>query len=336
VKKQQAMLLLGPVCALVSGTLGYNYYVFGDPLRSGYNFFCAVPYDYAALTLSFRYLFDNLSPAWSSGVLIAVSLAWLWWHSENHSREQADLYNLAMIAAFSATAFHLVYFYPWTFFYMPSVAVLVPFVAAAVALALRRAGLEVGSKTGWLFLVVIAIGFRLATGILSHPHQRAADLSDRIASVVNGAQAVLITGLPEPFVRHHSQRLSRVEVIPVSRRVEYANKVVAMKRCLHATFSPQEVADVRTLVTAGCPVQEIYPAVATEALSLLRSLVHTGDKRVLIETEYTSVEEQRLLQAHFIFSQVASGVFQLRLEEAAVNGSLTERLGPDVVAAAEE
>jgi hypothetical protein len=109
-----------------------------------------------------------------------------------------------------------------------------------------------------------------------------------------------------------------------------------MKRCLHATFSPQEVADVRTLVTAGCPVQEIYPAVATEALSLLRSLVHTGDKRVLIETEYTSVEEQRLLQAHFIFSQVASGVFQLRLEEAAVNGSLTERLGPDVVAAAEE
>jgi len=58
--------LVVPLAAAATATLGYNAFVYGSPWRSGYNFWCPIPYDFPALTFSQSYLRRGLALLWST------------------------------------------------------------------------------------------------------------------------------------------------------------------------------------------------------------------------------------------------------------------------------
>src|SRR5262249_17595281 len=72
-------LLFTPMTLLLLATIGYNEATFGDPLRNGYHFWVAVPYDIPRLTFSLRYVPENLrTAAIDSGLALLALLCALW------------------------------------------------------------------------------------------------------------------------------------------------------------------------------------------------------------------------------------------------------------------
>ena len=59
-KIKAILLLFLPVIAYEVSNLAYNWFVFGSPLRSGYQFWLPVPYDYPSLLFNISYVSENI------------------------------------------------------------------------------------------------------------------------------------------------------------------------------------------------------------------------------------------------------------------------------------
>jgi hypothetical protein len=107
-------LLVTPSLALGAATAWYDAATFGSFSRTGYHYWCPVPYDFSGLTIGLRYVSMNLAGLLRFGsiaglVLGATGAAVLLAHKRDSARRILTFFALA---ALPGTLLHLVYFYP--------------------------------------------------------------------------------------------------------------------------------------------------------------------------------------------------------------------------------
>src|SRR5262245_4055895 len=112
--------LVMPSLAVFAATAWYNAATFGSWQRTGYNYWCPVPYDFLSLTFGLRYLSRNLEQLLTAPRIVALILSGIGAAvllARNRAGARQALTYLAL-AALPGTLLHLVYFYPEARFHL--------------------------------------------------------------------------------------------------------------------------------------------------------------------------------------------------------------------------
>jgi 4-amino-4-deoxy-L-arabinose transferase-like glycosyltransferase len=271
-------LLAFPSIVVAAATGWYNAATFSSFFRSGYHYWCPVPYDFPGMTFGLRYVPQNLARlmtpsrvavlalgAAGAGVLLA----------QGRGTVRRALTYIAL-AAVPGSLLHLVYFYPEARFHI-----------FVLALASILGGAGLGSLAGWAVrgrLWPIPLVLALAAFVPPRegsppPHLRIA--AETIARETP-SDAVVVSGIDPVFLEPYLVRDASRTIVPASRSIEYASKLVAPERIGAIDPPPRGPTDQRApgLLRAGAI--EPFPVVATESREKLASWVREG-KRVFID-----------------------------------------------------
>ncbi len=259
----------------------YNLHAFGQWSRTGYQYWCAVPYDYFGLTFSAAYLLPNLrmlatvrvGVLLAAGVVGAVLL---------RSRDGAALRRTAAFPALSAapmSAFHLLYFAAGVRFHLLALAGL-----AVVA------GVGIGSRVPrrlrcWAWAPpLLALPLALAAPASEGPEHYRRSVAEAIAQNTP-RDAVIVTAIDavflDPYLVQHSGRL----IVPIDRDVEYASKVIVRRRTASPNPPPVSAVDhcAEGLLRAGAI--RPFPYTADEAPERIAAFIREG-RPVYVDHSY--------------------------------------------------
>ena len=243
-------LFLIPLAAAAIASALYNRAAFGSPWRNGYHFWTPVPSDYPSLTFSLAYVRTNL---WVVGhtalpVLIGViALAWIIlkatsWNVAPQASRQRLLQFLFFVVLTTGPilVFHLFYFFPTDRFHLP-------LLAGTAVIAGSLVGLLVGERWTRLLnlllpvLLLLAVIYRVLTPEPA-PARRVA--ADQIRQQTP-ANAVVLSAIDPVYLERLAAAGSSRRIVPLSRRVEYASKVIAPRRIDHPNPPPANWHDHR-------------------------------------------------------------------------------------------
>ncbi len=283
------MAFCAPVALGVIASLGYNSVVFGSPFRTGYHFWTSVPYDYPDLTFSTLYLGENLSVLWRSFAIPLVVLAFVATFLLRRQTGDAfgggatttkNLESFLILGLFPMVIFYLFYFYPGVRFHL-SVMTL-----SAIVVGGAMGRLLIKSPT-WILagiLVLVLLGVSYARSIQPTPRSKKAEAIEAIvkhtpddAWVISSVEPAYI----EYFVAKDSERI----VIPLSRHVEYASKLITPKRVENPVPRPTKWAQHRHPGVRKGGAHDAIAIVASESLDLIIEKVSSGDE-VYIDLSY--------------------------------------------------
>ncbi len=310
--------LLFPMGAAIGDTLAYNAATFGSPLRNGYKFWAAIPMDYPSLIFSPSYLPINLAligrTVFPIYVVICIG-AWL----IVRKREPAtlgssragfrDALTFLTLTTGPILLFHLFYFFPSDRFHIPMFAGVAIIAGGTLGLL---AGPRATSFLKWALPVILllAIGERIAVPD-PVPYRRLA--ADRIRSVTP-SNALVISAIEPVYLERLAGRGSARRIVPISRNVEYASKVLVPKKVdlPDASKLNWRVSRNPALLRGGA--QEAVQFVASEQLDAIVAQAAAGTP-VYLESTFLGDEADVLaaLQQRFVFLQRAPFLYELRL-----------------------
>ena len=316
---QRCFVLLLPLAAAAAATLVYNARTFGSPTRNGYHFWTAVPSDYPALAFSLANVPMNArvvaGPAFLVLAAIAIA-AWLFARTRCEPtvaaarRPLGHLLTFVLLTAGPILLFHLLYFFPSDRFHLPLLAGVAVIAGSALGLLIdeRRSNLFKLLIPAVLTLVIAA---RLATPS-PVPHRRAA--ADFIRSHTP-ANAIVISAIEPVYMDRLVAWKSERTVVPLSRNVEYASKVIAPTRIKNPQPPPRDWRDHRApgLINGGA--REAVPFVASEQVERLVGGAKTGRPIYLDITDVggrTDAAVVGILQKHFTFVHRGRQLYELR------------------------
>lgn len=239
-KVVSALVLSIPAIAYEAANLIYNKCVFGSPFRSGYHFWVSVPCDYPDMTFNFEYALSNVSEylhepitlvALALSVVIAVvALLMLRGRFGGVDTNKGFLWLSSYVLLQGFVLFSLYIGYYWC-----DVRFFLPFMLCEIPLFLRAAVVIVGEgkvrKTIFMSvsLAVCAGGFRLVAPryyfISNHYPIRIAEAA--VSREVLPSGAVVVQDGNPAFMDCMGQRGKRLEFLPVYRRFDYVNAMVA-------------------------------------------------------------------------------------------------------------
>ncbi len=276
-KPVRNLVLLGaPSLAVLLATLGYQARTFGDPWRTGYHYWNSVPYDYAELAFSVRYVARNLAALgpWHMALpLLALALA-IPWLARSRSTRLACL--ALVLAALPTSLFYLSYYYVDERFHLPLLAA--GCILAPVALA--RALPAFPERTTWLGLVPLAaLAFWPAPPQDPMPGRRST--ANALARLLP-EDAVVITAIDPVYLEPYLLRGTRRRVIPASRAVPYANVVAAPRRVDAPVPAPVDAFDKRCPGLLAGGAIDAVTLTAVENADAIVALVRSG-ARVYID-----------------------------------------------------
>lgn len=301
-------LLIGPSAALVIGYLIYNTAIFGNPLRSGYHYWCAIPYDFFSLTFHPRYLGSNLVALWNSGCIGLLILAALGGRTPPQQDVTRQFKKAAYLAIFTTVAVHLLYFYKSELFFLPVAALLAVPAAAGIVSFGQRAGMRWSILQAALTLGLGAILIRVALVLPAQTQNARINFVEiQLSSLPPGS--ILITGLNPAFVEAQLSGDRRIEILPISRQVEYADKVVVHRK-LALPVVPGSPSDHRSLLLPPGQFEEVYRTVALESLPRLTQALRAG-RAIFLDARFTSSTERREIGRQFNTIFVAPGLLRL-------------------------
>jgi hypothetical protein len=271
---------LAPILAMGAATMVYNHRTFGSLVRSGYHFWCPVPYDYASLVFSPEYLPENVVALLRSPFLPTLLLAVILIQVQRKSgrfrgaRGDAGL-AVAWFVALSGLpylAIHLVYFFQDTRFFLPFtilVAVLAGGLAGGLLSRVRHAGLVAAAV-----LLAVAGGMR-ATHPPPKPFVRGllAEAARRLPG-----DAIVVTATSPAYVEFALAEGTRRRVLPLDRSVEYASKVIARRRVDSPDPAPARWSDHRCAGLVRGGGEEAVAAVAAEHPDILEEALGSGTR----------------------------------------------------------
>lgn len=274
-------LLALPSLVVAAATGCYNAATFGSWHRTGYQYWCPVPYEFPSLVFGLRYIPANLASLSNVGrasvlALGAVGAAILLVFRRSESARPALLF--FALAALPGTLFHLVYFYPEARFHI---------VLLAAASVIGGAGL--GSVAAllardklWPIPLAIALAAAAPQRAPAQPYRRAT--AEAIARETP-TNAVIVSGYDPVFLEPYLLRGSARTIVPASRSVEYASKLVAPLPIRSIDPPPRGPDDTRApgLLRAGAV--DPCPLVATEAPQALAAFVRAG-RPVFIDASF--------------------------------------------------
>jgi 4-amino-4-deoxy-L-arabinose transferase-like glycosyltransferase len=311
-----AVLLL-PMAAAAGGALMYNKATFGSPFRNGYNFWTAIPYDYPNLVFSTANIAGNLGVVAGSSLpllLGAIAVAWLLARKREPAafaeaeRPLRDVITFFALTTVPILLFHLLYFFRGERFHLP-------IIAGAAAIAGSLLGLLAAPfrRTFTLLLpatalVVIASRFAVPETV---PHRRLAAERIRNSTPPN---AIVISAIDPVYLGYMAARDSARRIVPISRRVEYASKVLVPKNIEQPNPPPADWRDGGTSALLDAGARRAVSFVASEQIDSLAAEAAQGTPIYLDVTFTDSADAPVLTQLRHRFTPVqrALHLFELR------------------------
>jgi 4-amino-4-deoxy-L-arabinose transferase-like glycosyltransferase len=317
VRSTSALLL--PLVLAAATTFAYNAATFGSPLRNGYKFWAPVPMDYPSLIFSASYVQLNLWVIGSSAFplyLAVCVVAWLVVRKREPAslassrRPFQDLLIFLVLTTAPILLFHLFYFFPGDRFH-------IPMFAGAALFAGAMLGLLFTPRTTRLLklllpvILLLAIGARIAVPE-PVPHRRLA--ADRVRTYTP-SNAIVISAIEPVYLERLAAHGSARRIVPISRNVEYASKVLASKRIdlpNPSAFS-WRVNRREDLLRGGA--QEAVRFVASEQLEAIVAQAAAGTPVFLDTTSISELDADMLtaLQQRFSFVKRAPLLYELQL-----------------------
>jgi hypothetical protein len=290
--KASLALLLAPSLAVALATGWYHVRTFGGWFRSGYDYWCPVPYDVPGLTFGPGYLAENLGRLLTASriavLLFGAAGAALLFARRRDAMSPVLVY--AALVALPGTLLHLFYFYPETRFHL---------------FVLAFASVIGGAAAGWLAsaavrerlwplpALVLLAAFLLRPSPDAPPYRR---LAAEAMARETPEDAVIISGLDPVFLSPYLLRDASRILIPASRTSEYADKLIAPAPIGRLDPPPKGPHDHRAPALRKAGALDPCPVVATEARDLIPRWLASG-KRVFIDAGYLPADAplQRIL-----------------------------------------
>src|ERR1043166_9222479 len=212
-------------------------------VRNGYHFWTPVPSDYPNLTFSLDYMRTNwwvlthtAFPIFSGIALLAWIIGRMTPRKNALAATRQRLLQLVFFVVLTAgpiVAFHLVYFFPTDRFQLPLLAGTAVIAGCIVALLFAERWLSL-FKLVLPILLLIAIAYRFTTPEPSPARRLAADeIRQRTP-----ANAIVISAIDPVYLERMAAAGSERRIVPLSRRVEYASKLLAPRRIDHPNPPP--------------------------------------------------------------------------------------------------
>ena len=328
-------LLVLPMGVAAGASVVYNARTFGSATRNGYHFWTAVPSDYPGLAFSFANVPLNLWVLSDIGFPVFVGIAivaWLILRKRDPAalvaarRPLVDVLTFFTLTAVPIVLFHLLYFFRSDRFYLPALVAAAVIAGALVGLLVdkRRADLLNLLLPG---ILLLALGWRLTVAD-PMPHRRIAADTVRKHTPEN---AIIISFIEPVYMDRMVAWGSDRKILPLTRNVEYASKLLVPKRIEKPDPAPRDWLDHRAagLIKAGA--QEAVPFVASERIPELVAEAKRGTPIFLEVTGLSGAGARKViseLEASFSVVQRAQNLFELRTlsaNDAAMPLSLTER-----------
>lgn len=312
-----AALLLLPAAA-IAATLAYNRAMFGSPLRNGYHFWTPVPSDYPALAFSFRHLNVNLGVVAHTAfpILFVIALA-LWWILRTKYRPRFDAARRTLwqtLVFFILTAgpillFHLIYFFPAERFYLP-------LLAGTAVVGGALAGLLINDRSTGLFKLLLAGTLLFVIGLrtVSPEPIPCRRLAAECVRQYTPKNAIVISAIDPVYLERMGARGTSRRIVPLSRDVEYASKLLAPRRIDHPEPPPANWHDHRSAGLIRGGAKEAVPFVASEQIASLAAEAQRGAPVFLDATFLTPADAYVIaqLRKHFLFTRRAPALYELR------------------------
>jgi 4-amino-4-deoxy-L-arabinose transferase-like glycosyltransferase len=306
-----------PLGAWLASNLVYNASVFGSPFRTGYHFWVPVPSDYAWLQYSLDYVGRNVEqslvkswamPALIVGAMLTAADAWRA-PAPAAARSRAALAFLGLFAA-PLVAHHLVYFHPEERF-------LLPVTALAAVLAGGGLGRRLAHAPGAALAAVLAGALALGA---AHQRWRGEEVPTRRLAAEQlralPGDALVVTGLTEPYLEPLVLRGTARRIMPLTRKSEYASKLVAWRRVRHPDPAPKSARDHRCRGLARGGAEEAVRLTVEDDVAGLERELRAGRPVFLQLGLFQQKRERRALdaiRARFALEPAGEELFRLRL-----------------------
>jgi len=273
-------ILLLPIAVLFVATAVYNHRTFGAWDRSGYHFWCPLPYDYPHLTFGFRYVFDTLrllrdgtfAATLALGALALGALPII------GCRDARAVAAFAAATALPVSLFQTFYFHAEPRLHAPLL--LLSCVAiGVVAAGLVPAAVHARAWAACAILVLALAAALLVSGRETESRNRGAlDAIDRYLP----DDGAIITNLTPVLLDPTVLRGTRRRWIGIDRRMAYADLAVADRpidpRAVPMEWPGTKHRDPR-LMAAG--LRDVVAWTANERPDLLTDLIRTGTPTML-------------------------------------------------------
>lgn len=247
-------LILGiwPI-AIIGMTIFFNWAIFGTPLRSGYHYWCPVPYEIPGLTFNLRFLQKNLNQIvhqeWFRWAIIelVIILAWGMVRFRGKCVHHTTIDSSAMFAVFHAAilyGLYSAYFFYDDRFFLPGVITALPATFAILFVfaenILKKYTIDLKPRVpSFIPYTLCVVAIVLLFCALAHARQRipmpsaaTCALEEEILTTVDQIipdNAVFLSPfLPvrtDYFINQGKHRI----IVPYSRKTEYASKIIALE-----------------------------------------------------------------------------------------------------------
>lgn len=314
-------------------TLIYNARTFGEPLRTGYHYWCSVPYDFPSLTFSPRFLWTSADGTGPGNLVyyllpggemtektpyFAIQLIYwllvlggmvLGWNAPGVTRRAV---RLTAAGAGVQFAFFAMHFYANTRLLLPVYVLLLPAGVYAVVRILRvPLELERSRTVALLAAVFLAAGFWLIG-----PHYvQFRDIGPGYRNVLTAAadrllpdDALIISDLDGAFVTHYLLEGTRREYLPLDRGVEYASKYAQPRRPPAAQPPTDDPFDHRAIPAKAWNAVEVYPQTALENPDEIARRLQKGQTCFAILADPHTARKLPSIGIGVYFEQVEPGV----------------------------
>ena len=318
--------LCAPLAVGVMASLAYNSVVFGSPFRTGYHFWTSVPYDYRDLTFSFSYLPENLSVLWRSSTIHLVVLALVSTFFLRRRLGQASrgggttakyLEIFLILGLFPGVIFYLFYFYPSARFHLSVMTLSAIVVGGAMGRLLIKT--PTGVLAGILVLALTGAGY--ARSVEPKPLSEKAEAIEAIVEHTPDG-AWVISSVEPAYIEYFVAKDSRRTVIPLSRHVEYAGKLITPTRVENPVPRPTKWAQHRHPGVRKGGAYDAIPKVASESLDLIVEKVSSGIE-VYIDLSYQKPIDSGVIEkirSRLNLRPVSHSLFKLEAVDAAARG----------------
>jgi MFS family permease len=312
--------LFGPTVAIIIFKLTYNWIIFGTPWRSGYHYWTAVPYDYPALTFSLSYLSNNMFSLLPLLPMVLVIIAFPLLTSKMRKKgielpvDRITFWKsvtFITVTGIPLVVFYQLYFYQSPRFYLPLTVLLLTLSGAIIGslITLWPKAQPLVVAAALVFVAVLVAGYRY--NVNSNPSV----MLNALEYLAKGTKptSVIISGINPLFVEQKTVYGTERVLIPVSRRIDYASKVVTPNAIDSLSPPPSGPFDHRAEALLKGGAQEIYSAVAVDNPEIIKKYLITG-RDVFLEKTAISNEELQSLEKDFVLERITEQVYRVRLK----------------------
>ncbi len=320
---RKLIFLIAPLAIAATASVVYNTYIFGYPFRNGYHFWSSVPYDYINLSYSLSYVHVNLILLWKSKIIHFAAMVFAVWASnnwiiDNKNNSQSSLRSIHYFIEFILLGtgpiilFHMIYYYPEPRFYLPT-----------ISLAAIITGGIIGSwSRKFPFLTILTIfGMLVISQFFTtiEAFNKSKHLLNRRSAAneiirLTPENSFIISTIEPAYIEYLTARESQRRIVPLSRNVEYADKLIAPKKIAFPSPPPLNWGDNRCAGLVNGGAQEAVHFVASEQLDNIAQQIASNTK-VFLNT--TNIKQQDLsvlneFKKRFIFIKFSKDLFELQ------------------------